>query len=51
MAKASKLQTTTEATNEPEHHDNDQEQTKNAPEPTASVAAMSVVPSAAKEKD
>jgi hypothetical protein len=40
-----------EATNEPQHHDNDQEQTKNASEPGASVAAVSVVSSAAKEKD
>jgi hypothetical protein len=40
-----------ETPNEPKHHDNDKEQTKNASEPGASVAAMSIVPSAAKEKN
>ena len=55
IAKASKSQTrqiqASEASNEPKHHDNDQEQTKNASEPGASEAVMSVVPSAAKEKN
>src|SRR5271157_1585111 len=55
MAKASKSGTlqvhTTEAANKPKHHDNDEEQTKNASQPGASVAAMSIVPSAAKEKN
>src|SRR3984957_9030220 len=55
IAKASKSQTrqiqAPEASNEPKHHDNDQEQTKNASEPSASEAVMSVVPSAAKEKN
>ena len=53
--KASKFQTrqiqAPDASNEPKHHDNDQEQTKNASEPGASEAVMSVVPSAAKEKN
>ncbi len=40
-----------EAANEPKHQDNDQEQTKNASEPGASVAAMRVVSAAAKEKN
>ena len=40
-----------EASDEPKHHDNDQEQTKNTPKPGAFVAVMSVVPSAAKEKN
>jgi hypothetical protein len=39
------------AANEPKHDDNDQEQTKNASEPGASVAAMRVVSAAAKEKN
>jgi hypothetical protein len=55
IAKASKSRTrqiqASEATNEPKHHDNDQEQTKNAPKPGTSVAVMSVVPSAAKKKN
>ena len=55
IAKASKSQTrqiqAPEASNEPKHHDNDQEQTKNASKRCASVAVMSVVPSAAKEKN
>jgi hypothetical protein len=55
IAKASKSQTrqiqAPEASNEPKHHDNDQKQTKNASEPGASEAVMSVVPSAAKEKN
>jgi hypothetical protein len=55
ITKASKSQTrqiqASEASDEPKHHDNDQEQTKNAPKPGASVAVMSVVPSAAKEKN
>jgi hypothetical protein len=55
IAKGSKSRTrqiqASQATNEPKHHDNDQEQTKNAPKPGTSVAVMSVVPSAAKEKN
>src|ERR1700722_13946013 len=55
IAKASKSQTrqiqAPEASNEPKHHDNDQEQTKNASNGWASVAVMSVVPSAAKYKN
>jgi hypothetical protein len=55
IAKASKSQTrqiqAPEASNEPKHHDNDQEQTKNASESGASEAVMSVVSSAAKEKN
>jgi hypothetical protein len=55
IAKASKSQTrqiqAPEASNELKHHDNDQEQTKNAPKPGASEAVMSVVSSAAKEKN
>jgi hypothetical protein len=53
--KASKSRTrkiqAAETTNEPKHHDNDEEQTKNAAQPGTSVAAMSIVPSAAKEKN
>jgi hypothetical protein len=55
IATASKSRTrqiqASEATNEPKHHDNDQEQTKNASDPGASVAVMGVVSSAAKEKN
>jgi hypothetical protein len=55
IAKASESQTRQiqayEASNKPKHHDNDQEQTKNASKRGASVAVMSVVPSAAKEKN
>ena len=55
IAKASKSQTRqiqpSEASNKPKQHDNDQEQTKNASNRGASVAVMSVVPSAAKEKN
>src|SRR5271167_3522754 len=40
-----------EAADEPKHHDNDQEQPKNASEPGASVAAMRIVSAAAKEKN
>jgi hypothetical protein len=55
IAKASKPETRqiqpSEASNKPKHHDNDQEQTKNASKRCPSVAVMSVVPSAAKEKN
>jgi hypothetical protein len=55
IAKASKSRTRqiqpSEASNKPKHRDNDQEQTKNAPKRCASVAVMSVVPTAAKEKN
>jgi hypothetical protein len=55
IAKVSKTLTrqmhASEAANEPKYHDNDQEQADNASEPRASVAAVSIVPSAAKKKN